>query len=255
MWPERIFPERHWPQKYWAIPNNYVRYLRSLVRTRRFLEERWFITLISSTGTRYELGYTDIEDDIASSIAVPGSIPDGTYTVEVKTTGLAWENLVQKKTATVTIDSGSSTPITDGLPLFTNFRYDIHEGWIRLLWDGDVPLLELTAGSVSAGIWLSNGVPNFSTTPTVTIPLFSWQTEHQYLIRRNETAEDKLESMYWLERFWIINHWVEQHWLYTRAFNYAGLAAISSAGVQGPGQYISLPDRTVVIPSAIVKQG
>jgi len=254
MWPERYYPQRFWPGLHWPIPNNFVACLRRQIRTRRFLEQRWLITLINSSGTRYELGYTDIQDDgTASSIAVPDSVPDGIYDVEIKTTGLAWKELRQKNTATVVIDRTSSEPIVSGLPLLTNFRYDLHRGWLRLLWEGDVPLAD--SGLVSAGIWLTSGVPDFEEVPTVTLPLFSYQTSHQYIIRHSEDPVDVVEERYWYKNHWLNVYWTLPHWLDVSAFRYAGLAAISADGEQGPTQYITIPDRAVLAPAVIVEEG
>ena len=253
MWPSLHFPTLHWPQRYWAIPNNFVMYMRRQVRTRQFLEQRWLVTLINAAGTRYELGYVDIEDDIPSAISIPITVPDGTYDVEVKTWGLAWEGLVQKNTATVVVDRTSSEPITDGLPLFTNFSYDIYKEWIRLLWDGDVPLAD--SGLVSAGIWFTNGIPDFSTDPSVIIPLFSFQSEHVFIISEDEDFLDTTEEMHWLTNYWFQTHWIQNYWLENSAFRYAGLAAISAAGVVGAGQYIVLPDRSVAVPATVVEEG
>ena len=254
MFPERTYPDYHWPQRYWPNPSNLIEYLSTIIRTRRHREERWFVTLINSSGTRYELGWVDIVKGGTASIGIGAGVPNGTYSIEVKSYGVSWEGLIQKNFGTVTVDTGSSTPVVDDLPIFTNFRYDIFEGWLRLLWDGDVPpSYSLSAGVVSAGIWLTSGIPDFGASPTVTIPLFAYHTEHQYIIQLNEDLEDVFESLYWLEGFWL-SHWRENHWLSHTAFNYAGLAAINDDGDVGPGQYINLPDRSVLEPAVIVTQ-
>ena len=223
MWPERHWPSRLFPTYHWPTPPGFVQYLRRIVRTRKLLEERWFVTLINAAGTRYELGWCDIEADTASALPIPVTVPDGSYDVEVLVNGLAWESLFQKNTASITIDRTSSIPVVASVPLFTNFTYDIFEGWVRLRWDGDVPLDQ--SGQVSAGIWLTAGVPNFATDPTVIVPLFSYNSSHTYLAENDGS------------------------------FAYAGLAPMDVDDVVGTGQYIAIEDRTMVDPIFVVEEG
>jgi len=253
MWPTQHFPARLWPKRHWAIPNNFVQYLLSRIRTRRLLAERWEVSLIDSAGTEYNLGFVDITAGSASEILIPPEVPDGTYTVRIWTWGLAWKQLEQKPIGTITIDRTSSTPILDGVPLLTNFRYDIHQGWLRLLWDGDVPLAN--SGLVSAGVWLTAGVPDFSSDPTVTVPLFSYNSTHQYIVRLASNPADTLARRYWTEMFWLDEHWLRMHWLGVSGYAYAGLAAYNADGERGPGQYIAIPDRGTMPPSVVIEEG
>ena len=127
MLPEYLYPERHWPDLHWPIPNDFVQFFRSAIRTRRLLEQKWFVTLIDSAGIRTELGYVNIEDGGSDSvIIIPGTVANGTYQVEIKTTGLAWKGLIQKNFKTIIIDDTSSEPILSTFPLITDFQYDIY---------------------------------------------------------------------------------------------------------------------------------
>jgi hypothetical protein len=219
MWPDNYFPDYGWPVRYWSVPNDWAAGQTNATRTRTLLQQRWAVTLINASGTRYALGRCDIDDSGGvSAIVVPDSVPNGTYDVEVRASGLAWEGLIQKTFSTVVIDRTGSEPIETGLPILTGLRYDYYEGWVRILWEGDIP--PVSAGLVSAGLWLSAGVPNFSASPSVTLPLFSHQSTHCYLLRDGSFA------------------------------TYIGLAAIDGDGNQGSEQYIALPDLTLLCPPA-----
>ena len=254
MLPEYLYPERHWPDLHWPIPDDFIQFFRSDIRTRRFLKQKWFVTLIDSVGSRTELGYIDIESDGSDSVlTIPGTVANGTYQVEIKTTGLAWKSLIQKDFQTIIIDDTSSEPIVDTYPLITDFQYDIYQNWLRLLWNVDVEE-SLIFGSVSAGLWFTLGVPDFGTDPDVIIPLFSYNTEHQYLIQAAKTQLEMYQDMFWLDTHYITNYWIKNHWLNVGAFNYAGIAIIDADDNIGPGQYITLPDRSVITPIATIEE-
>ena len=222
MWPERYWPERYWPERYWPEINNFVAFRNTRINTKRLRAERWYTTLINSVGTRYPLGWVDVAGESSVVISIPGSVPDGLYDIEVKTYGMAWEGLVQKNWGSVLLDSGASVIVSEGLPLLTNLRYDIDQGHIRLLWDGEVSPDD--SGLVSAGIWLSNGVPDFGTDPTLTIPLFSFDTTHTYTL---------FEEV---------------------SYTHAGVAAIRGDDT-GDGSWILLPSRVITDPKAVVIEG
>jgi hypothetical protein len=202
------------------------------IRTRHLVPERWHVALVDSAGVRTELGYVPI--DSFSTLVIPHSVPDGVYNVEITADGLAWRGLVQKSPGAVTIDWSASAPGVVGLPLFKNLTYDIYQEWIRLKWDGDVPP-ELS-GQVSAGIWIGFGVPDFATKePTVTIPLFSFESSHEYIIRGVSLDWDDSSNV--------------------GQSVYAGVAPIGRNGEIGAGLSIVLPDRRVSIPPAALEEG
>jgi len=222
MWSINYWPENYWPGYYWPVTLSLVTGFSRVIRTRRFLKEGWEVTLVNSAGTRYSLGTINQTSD-ERSLIIPVSVPDGTYSVEVITNGLAWDGLVQKNNGSITIDRTSSVPIDTGTPLLTDLRYDSYMGLLRLKWDGDVS--PANSGIVSAGIWLSSSVPDFNTDPTYTIPLFSYQSEHFFLID------------------------------YDSLIGYAGIACIDEDSNQTSEQYISIPDRSVIAPSAVAEPG
>ena len=254
MFPEYLYPDKHWPEFHWPIPNGFVEYFQFPITTRKFLKQKWSVTLINNVGTRYDLGSVDIEDDGSDSvIIIPGTVPNDTYQIEIETTGLAWETLIQKGFKSIVIDDTSSEPLVDTYPLITDFQYDIYQNWLRLLWNVDVEE-SLIFGSVSAGLWFTLGVPDFGTDPDVIIPLFSYNTEHQYLIQAAKTQLEMYQDMFWLDTHYITNYWIKNHWLNVGAFNYAGIAIIDADDNVGPGQYITLPDRSVITPIATIEE-
>jgi len=255
MLPEYLYPERHWPEFHWPIPNDFIEFFRSSIRTRRFLEQKWLVTLINSAGVRTELGYVNINDDGSDSvITIPGTVPNAVYQVEIKTTGLAWKGLIQKDFRSIEIDDTASEPLVDTYPLITDFEYDIYQNWLRLLWNVDVEE-SLIFGSVSAGLWFTLGVPDFSTDPSVIIPLFPYNTKHQYLIQMDKTQTEIAQNIYWSDTYFITNYWLNNYWLKAASFQYAGIAIIDADNNVGPGQYITLPDRSVIVPTAVIEEG
>ena len=304
------------------------------IRTRHFVPQRWNVVLVNAAGTRYDLGSVPITDTSAT-ILIPGSVPDGVYDVEITADGLAWRGVVQKGIGSVTIDSGTSVPEVVGLPLFTNFSYEIDSGWVKLKWNGDVP--KELSGLVSAGLWFGYGIPDFTQAPSVTIPLFHYETQHQYIMKEQTKASvigvdvwlfgsaylvlwyfdrdidligdvdewstkpcpvfemevdgvrqsaiglQKFSSRslrtrvsgavvaggrWWLSgdpspyissdvpfRYPSAGHIVDYHYPFTGYQMYAGLAPIGADGSQGAGQYIALPDRTVLVPPATILEG
>jgi len=230
MWPSYHWPSYHWPERHWPLVPNHVEQVARSLRTRRLLDERWHVVLVDATGVRRGLGWMDVPTTAAGTITVPAWIPDGLYDVEIETYGMAWSGLIQKNIGSILIDSGASERAEEGLPLLTNLRYDWNEGYIRLRWDGEVAPED--SGLVSTGIWLDNGVPNFGTDPTYTIPLFSNFTTHQYILFENQT------------------------------YTHAGVAAIRDSDT-GDGAWILLPTLaeddagavTVVNPSTVIVEG
>jgi len=302
------------------------------IRTRHFVPQRWNVVLVNAAGTRYDLGSVAIAGSSAS-IIIPSSVPDGTYDVEITADGLAWRGVVQKGIGSVTIDSGTSVPEVVGLPLFTNFSYEIDSGWVKLKWNGDVP--KELSGLVSAGLWFGYGIPDFTQAPSVTIPLFHYESQHQYIMKEQTKASVIGVSVllrgsnylvYWyfdrdIDLIGDASEWLTtpcpvfemevdgvrqsakglqklsarvlrtivtgavvaggRWWLsgdpsdyirsdvpfrypsagytvvppFTRSQMYAGLAPIGADGSQGAGQYIALPDRTVLVPPATILEG
>ena len=303
------------------------------IRTRHFIPQRWNVVLVNAAGTRYDLGSVAIAGSSAS-IIIPSSVPDGTYDVEITADGLAWRGVVQKGIGSVTIDSGTSVPEVVGLPLFTNFSYEIEDGWVKLKWNGDVP--KELSGLVSAGLWFGYGIPDFTQAPSVTIPLFHYESEHQYIMKEQTKASvigvDVLlfaggnyivtwhfdrdidlvgDAIEWLStpcpvfemevggvrqnakglqklsarslrtrvsgavvpgsRWWLSGdpspyissdvpfRYPSAGYIVKYPFResqmYAGLAPIGADGSQGAGQYIALPDRTVLVPPATILEG
>ena len=222
------------------------------LRARHLVKSLWTVALVAGDGTEYSLGEHPIEDSV--TIPIPITVPDGEYDVRVITDGVAWRGLIQKTVGSILIARTDSVPVIAGLPLFKNLRYDIHNEWLRIKWNGDVPP-ELS-GLVSAGLWFSVGAPDFaSSEPTVTIPLFSQHTEHVYIVNRNLAFDATYAYRFWTQLYWAAGYWRPGYWHRTRDRAYVGVAPINSAGERGAGQYIPIPDRSVVIPSRAVKEG
>jgi len=53
----------------------------------------------------------------------------------------------------------------------------------------------------------------------------------------------------------VFGYWLERYWFQEVAYQFAGIALIGADGVQGPGQSIIIPDRSVVTPPAVVEEG
>jgi hypothetical protein len=220
------------------------------IRTRHLVPQRWNVQLVNAAGAAYDLGSVDIAS--AAAIAVPSSVPNGVYSVEITADGLAWRGVLQKSIGSLTIDSTASAPYSVDWPLFTDFSYEIENEWIKLKWNGDVPP-ELS-GLVSAGLWLGYGVPDFAEDPSVTIPLFSHESEHVYFVQEDLTWGSQFAPYHWSAEHWDA-HWNPLHWPGAVATPYAGLAPVARDGTQGSGQYIALPNRVVLVPPAAIRQG
>jgi hypothetical protein len=112
------------------------------------------------------------------------------------------------------------------------------------------------SGSVSAGIWLTEGIPDFSADPTFTIPLFSYQSTHSFLIETDTEAAyagvaclGDTEVVNSGDSYWFpLNFWPEDHW----PSNYT---PANTGYLIGSSQYISLPERLVGRPGFAVEAG
>lgn len=258
MFPTAYWTDYYWPSRYWPTAPGFLEKLTNPIRTRHLRKERWHAYLVDSSGTEYDLGWVDIpESGQAFPLTIPDDLADGTYRIKVETDGLGWTGLRAKSIGAVVIDSTASEPTTTVESILTDFRYDIHEGWLRLLWEGDVSPTD--SGLVSAGIWLSNGVPDFGTDPDIILPLFSQQSTHQYIVEVASTEAATIRSYEWYEERWPLG--VFWKWLWQNATDgtpaYAGLALLDSdESMIGSQQYISIPDRTIYAPpNAVIEEG
>jgi len=247
MWPSFHFPSLLWPDLFWPIPNGWEEQSAAVLGGRALLREQWVVALVAEDGTEYELGTVDVRD--GGALTIPASVPNGTYEVKVSAIGIGWRDLISKPTKTIKIDRTASEPITDALPVFSNLRYDIFQGWLRLLWDGDVPG---DSGMVSAGIWLSDEPIDFSVEPDVTIPLFPAHTTHSYLMRLSRDPAETRRGIYWRSEVFEIHYWPTVYWLSGSAILWAGVAPISPDGTVGDGVTVALPDRAVGVPISLI---
>lgn len=226
MFPTHIDPQRHYPAFHFPLAVAIASRILINFRTRRLLRGRWNVVLESSAGTEYDLGIAYIPVSGFGSVKIPASVPDGSYKIKITTTGDGWRDQVSRSSSGLVIDRSSSSPIQIGMPLLSNFRYELDENHLTLLWDGDVS--ESDSGLVSAGIWLSDGAPDFGSAPSVTVPLFSENSTHRYEVGVGlgmdgfDTGND---------------------------YTHAGLAPYSATGARGGTSTITLPDLKVLRPT------
>lgn len=243
------FPLRYWPEDHWPGPDLFLSSVTLRPLTRRVRAQRWAVHLRDSSGNLYAVGVSLVNRGDTVRLPVPPGVPDGDYEVLVSPEGIAWGHTHQRPVGSVRLDRSGSEPIASVGAVFSKLRYDTDTGWLRLLWDGDVP--DHLSGLVSAGIWLGDGVPDFAAdSPTVTIPLFTGYTTHSYILR----VDGEGDSVY-PARAYPGYHWPEYWAPATYEWAYAGVAPIDADGNLGSGIYISLPDRSVTDPAAVVETG
>jgi len=221
-WPENYWPTYYWPAMHWPAGFDFP---SISIRTTRLLKSIWRVVLEDENGVQYDLGKQSIVSDSAT-FSIPPSVPDGAYTILVYSRGGLWkeDDLLAASQMSVTIDRTSSEAMLVNTPKPLNLRYEIDEGQLKLLWECAVPV-GTSSGLVSAGIWLTQSVPDFNTDPDVTLPLFSFNSTHSYFVRVQESI------------------------------SYAGVALKFGEGNYGEGQYITVPDRSAVRPSFTATQG
>jgi len=224
MWPTNYWPARYWSLNHWPVLSGRVTQSNVPINNRLFVDRFWTVSLINSDGDEYELGTVAMGADTLS-IEIPGTVPNGTYEVKVVATGLAWEGLIQKSPGTIKIDREASVQVESVITEIRNLRYTIEYGRLVLRWDSVVSVAD--SGLVSAGIWLTEGVPDFEVdTSTHIVPLFSFQTENTFRLSGEDVA------------------------------NYAGVAVIGENDViMGDGSYIALPARATGTPTTVVEEG